>query len=422
VKARLTLCATAGALFALTSITHSFAVTGTRWTGSSIVMQMQVGASPGTLIDGNGSWDASAADALSTWNPFLNGVSFRAVPNSRTNVSLRNGANDVAWADDMYGESFGDAIAVTVYLTRRGTTSEADVLFNRGRNWNSYRGNLRRASAGGTLLDFHRVALHEFGHVLGLDHPDEAGQSVAAIMNSRVGNTDALTADDINGVRSIYGGAGASTQAPPPNRAPTVTVSCNPCEVKAGRTTNLVAAAGDPDGDALTYSWAGPQGSFTTLSAALTMWTAPLQSGPTVITVTVRDTRGASASASVAVTVLPRDTLETGERLTPGDFLTSTDLRYRLVYQTDGNLVLYDTTVRTALWASNTSGSSAGAAVLQDDGNFVLYNGQNAAVFSTGTQSTAPATLVVQSDGNLVLYAGGQPLWHRFLGNVARAR
>ena len=60
------------------------------------------------------------------------------------------------------------------------------------------------------------MALHEFGHVLGLTHPDEAGQSVTALMNSMVSNLDALAADDINGIRSIYGSGVTSNVSFPP--------------------------------------------------------------------------------------------------------------------------------------------------------------------------------------------------------------
>src|SRR5262249_33547664 len=55
-------------------------------------------------------------------------------------------------------------------------------------------------------------------------------------------------------------------------------------------------------------------------------------------------------------------------------------------------------------------------AVMQGDGNFVLYRGFKAdpanAVWATNTAGHAGAYLVIQNDGNLVLYdAKGKPLW-----------
>lgn len=61
--------------------------------------------------------------------------------------------------------------------------------------------------------------LHELGHVVGLDHPNEAGQNVVAAMN--LGSThDTLQPDDILGIRALYGTAGVdigSLESPAPN-------------------------------------------------------------------------------------------------------------------------------------------------------------------------------------------------------------
>lgn len=55
--------------------------------------------------------------------------------------------------------------------------------------------------------------MHEFGHALGLDHPDDHGQTVRAIMHSSNmnGTIERLQPDDIAGVRAIYGVRRATT-------------------------------------------------------------------------------------------------------------------------------------------------------------------------------------------------------------------
>ncbi len=108
--------------------------------------------------------------------------------------------NSAFFAGTVYGQSFGSRVLAVTLTSRRGSVrTETDVIFNSNEDWGSYRGAHRSG-----MPDFHRVALHEFGHALGLGHPDESGQSVIAIMNSLISGVDSLRADDIAGARSLY--------------------------------------------------------------------------------------------------------------------------------------------------------------------------------------------------------------------------
>ncbi|MFJ6052255.1 hypothetical protein [Streptomyces sp. NPDC092307] len=77
----------------------------------------------------------------------------------------------------------------------------------------------------------------------------------------------------------------------------------------------------------------------------------------------------------------PYDQLETvlsmGQRLAPGEKLTSPTKSTELVMQPDGNLVLYALGnpggPRLPLWNSATYGNPGAYATMQEDGNFVIY-------------------------------------------------
>lgn len=106
-----------------------------------------------------------------------------------------------------------------------------------------------------------------------------------------------------------------------------------------------------------------------------------------------------------------RDTrLDPGEVLAAGESIVSSDDRYRLAMQQDGNLVLYGPQAK-AMWSSNTF-KAGSKAVMQQDGNLVVYDGGGKPVWSSGTAGRAGAQLVMQTDGNLVMYQGGKAVWH----------
>lgn len=104
-------------------------------------------------------------------------------------------------------------------------------------------------------------------------------------------------------------------------------------------------------------------------------------------------------------------TMTNDAQLLPGEFLLSPTHGYKLLYQFDGNLVLYRGD-GVALWSSGTVGQTPGRAVMQADGNFVIFGPANEVQFQTGTFGNPGATLSLQDDGNLVIYsAGGTPLF-----------
>lgn len=97
--------------------------------------------------------------------------------------------------------------------------------------------------------------------------------------------------------------------------------------------------------------------------------------------------------------------LYTGERLNPGEQLTSPNARYALVMQGDGNLVEYD--AGTPVWASNTAGHPGSDFEAQPDGNFVVYAPGHVAVWESNTNGRIGSVLKIQDDRNVVIYAPG---------------
>jgi hypothetical protein len=114
----------------------------------------------------------------------------------------------------------------------------------------------------------------------------------------------------------------------------------------------------------------------------------------------------AAQAAAGGFTLLP------GESLKPGEFLQSPNKKYLLVLQQDGNLALNSIEASQLLWSSNTAGLAVSQAIMQTDGNFVIY-GFPDALWSTNTGGDPGAYLILQDDGNLVVY---QPVWNSGTG------
>ena len=190
------------------------------WTKNRTVLMHLSLPAPGPFVfkDGTASLNAAAEDALNIWNQDLVHMQFAVVRNSILPPTDGDGSISVTMSNKFYGQTFGNGtIAVTLVSPRGSTLFEADVIFNNAYQWDCYRGPLLWPNG---PMDFRRVALHEFGHVVGIDHPDQANpkQIVAAIMNSTISDIDSLQPDDINGAQSIYdSGPAYLTSNPAPN-------------------------------------------------------------------------------------------------------------------------------------------------------------------------------------------------------------
>ena len=150
-------------------------------------------------------WDDVAQHALAEWNDAGSQFRFRTARTARTpppSCNQPDRTNVVVWGETVCGQGIGaDILAIAWNWTwENGEIADSDIVFNTRYEWAAYPGPWLSDRP-----DLHRVAIHEGGHALGLDHPDDHGQRVAAIMNAYADDTETLQADDIDGVQAIYG-------------------------------------------------------------------------------------------------------------------------------------------------------------------------------------------------------------------------
>jgi hypothetical protein len=245
-----------------------------KWPPGSILMKISadgIGTNGSrTLTDGTTeatSIQNAMKDPSRGWNQYLGNQQFAPTIVAAGTAGMdNNGINEIFFSNTVFGKTFGSdgTLAVTTAWYTGNQRVEADIIFNSPAwTWDSYRG-VEHSNP----VDLQRVALHELGHVLGLDHPDDAGQTVTAVMNSIVSNTDSLTADDIAGGQSLYGPPGIPAND---NFAAAITLSGSSA-TGTGFNTNATKESGEPShagnagGRSVWWKWTAPSGGTATVT------------------------------------------------------------------------------------------------------------------------------------------------------------
>ncbi|MHA7059540.1 MAC/perforin domain-containing protein [Aquimarina sp. M1] len=107
-----------------------------------------------------------------------------------------------------------------------------------------------------------------------------------------------------------------------------------------------------------------------------------------------------------------KNKLMSGEGLGHNQSIFSEDGQFRMTFQSDGNLVVYDRDNR-ATWYTNSSGRGGKTVQMQSDGNLVIYNHSNKAIWDTNTDGKNGAYLKLSNYGAISLIHKGNRVWYR---------
>jgi len=176
----------------------TYVLEGDKWPEATTVFHVDI---PGP----DGLWDDAFETAMSRWNDTTN-FEFRIIRDSYgdpcNDPNISGARNGVAFSDSICGIAWSNqeiAISIIWVLNNTDEIVQTGVVFNQNEDWDVYSGPWWGEPYFG-IDDFRRIAVHELGHCMGLDHED----SVASIMQTFAGDIEYPTADDIEGVNFLY--------------------------------------------------------------------------------------------------------------------------------------------------------------------------------------------------------------------------
>lgn len=181
----------------------NYALEGPKWTTPVVTWSFASGG--GNFSGAIGSaYQNTIRAAVARWAQVAN-LSFQEVPDSTPGVDVRFG----------WGVFSGNQVGETDYSYRTGATEtfQAGVTVRLEDPSALPVGTATNATYQGTSTTLYEVALHEFGHALGLDHSTDPNATMYASLGPANSNLDA---SDIQGIQTLYGAPAAAMVATAP--------------------------------------------------------------------------------------------------------------------------------------------------------------------------------------------------------------
>ena len=172
-------------------VTYSFAPDGTNIGGISNDLNVSLSS----LGISTASWQAAVNKAAVAWEAIA-GVNLVQVTDNGADFgdSTGNQQGDSHYGDIRIGGiGLSSSVLAEAFLppAYNGGSLAGDIVFNTNQPWRV-----------GADYDIQTVAMHEFGHALGLDHSSD---STATMYPNYTGTDQVLAADDKSGMQSVYG-------------------------------------------------------------------------------------------------------------------------------------------------------------------------------------------------------------------------
>jgi hypothetical protein len=120
----------------------------------------------------NNPYQAALGGAIAAWNLNPSKHSFLIVLPGVNTVALDNGRNEAWFSDDQDLLKGARAVTFCEYDCGSGAITEADVVFDVNQPLTPYNNKYVLGLYGGSSVPFDALALHEYGHALGIDHED----------------------------------------------------------------------------------------------------------------------------------------------------------------------------------------------------------------------------------------------------------